>query len=75
MDKLKMHTPNIADENYKKLVELFPDAVTETVNENGEVIRAIDKDILMQEINARVKGGGDGNATNLLGQIRKKQLS
>ena len=75
MDKLKMHTPNIADENYKKLVELFPDAVTETVNENGEVIRAIDKDILMQEINARVIGGGDGNATNLLGQIRKKQLS
>ncbi|MDM8273169.1 hypothetical protein QUW30_06075 [Ligilactobacillus salivarius] len=74
MDKLKMHTPNIADENYKKLVELFPDAVTETVNENGEVIRAIDKDILMQEINARVIGG-DGNATNLLGQIRKKQLS
>ena len=57
MDKLKMHTPNIADENYKKLVELFPDAVTETVNENGEVIRAIDKDILMQEINARVIGG------------------
>ena len=57
MDKLKMHTPNIADENYKKLVELFPDAVTETVNENGEVIRAIDKDSLMQEINARVIGG------------------
>ena len=58
MDKLKMHTPNIADENYRKLVELFPDAVTEITDENGEVIRAIDKDILMQEINARVIGGG-----------------
>ncbi|MDD1402372.1 hypothetical protein [Ligilactobacillus salivarius] len=58
MDKLKMHTPNIADENYRKLVELFPDAVTEITDENGEAIRAIDKDILMQEINARVIGGG-----------------
>lgn len=53
-----MHTTNIADENYKKLVELFPDAVTETIDEDGKVIRAIDKDILMQEINVRVIGGG-----------------
>lgn len=73
MDKLKMHTTNIADENYKKLVELFPDAVTETIDEDGKVIRAIDKDILMQEINVRVIGGGD-NATNLLGLIKKMQL-
>ena len=70
---LKMHTTNIADENYKKLVELFPDAVTETIDEDGKVIRAIDKDILMQEINVRVIGGG-GNATNLLGLIKKMQL-
>lgn len=68
-----MHTTNIADENYKKLVELFPDAVTETIDEDGKVIRAIDKDILMQEINVRVIGGG-GNATNLLGLIKKMQL-
>lgn len=74
MDKLKMHTTNIADENYKKLVELFPDAVTETIDEDGKVIRAIDKDILMQEINVRVIGGGGGNATNLLGLIKKMQL-
>lgn len=57
MDKLKMHTPNIANENFKKLVALFPNAVTETINENGEVVRAIDKDILMQEINTMVVEG------------------
>ncbi len=56
-DKLTMHTPNLADENYKKLAALFPNAVTETVNENGEVVRAIDKDVLMQEINTRVVEG------------------
>ena len=50
MDKLKMHTPNKADENFRKLAAMFPNAVTETINENGEVVRAIDKDVLMQEI-------------------------
>ncbi len=54
MDKLKMHTPNKADENFRKLVEMFPNAVTETIDENGEVVRAIDKDVLMQEISCKV---------------------
>lgn len=57
MDKLKMHTPNKADENFKKLAELFPNAVTETIDENGEVVRAIDKDVLMQEISCTVVDG------------------
>lgn len=57
MDKLKMHTPNRADENFKKLATLFPNAVTETINENGEVVRAIDKDVLMQEISCTVVEG------------------
>lgn len=59
MDKLKMQTPNRADENFKKLAELFPNAVTETVDENGVVVRAIDKDVLMQEINTTVVDGKD----------------
>jgi adenine-specific DNA-methyltransferase len=58
MDKLKMHTPDLAEENYKKLAALFPDAVTETIDENGNVVRAIDKDVLMQEINAQVVDDG-----------------
>ena len=57
MDKLKMQTQNKADENFKKLSALFPNAVTETINENGELVRAIDKDILMQEINTTVVEG------------------
>lgn len=59
MDKLKMHTPNRADDNFKKLAALFPNAVTETINENGEVVRAIDKDVLMQEIACTVVDGKD----------------
>lgn len=58
MDKLRMHTPDLAEENYKKLAALFPDAVTETKDENGNTVRAIDKDVLMQEINAKVVDDG-----------------
>ena len=49
-DKLKMHTPNKADENFKKLVALFMNAIIETIDEFWGVIRVTDKDILMQEI-------------------------
>lgn len=60
MDKLKMHTPNKADENFAKLAALFPNAVTETIDkETGEVVRAIDKDVLMQEISTSVVEGKD----------------
>jgi len=53
-----MHTPNLADENFRKLAALFPNAVTETIDETtGEVVRAIDKDVLMQEISAKVVEG------------------
>lgn len=58
MDKLNMHTPNLADENYAKLAALFPNAVTESIDpETSEVVRAIDKDVLMQEINTHVVEG------------------
>lgn len=57
MNKLKMHTPNLSDEKFAALAEMFPNAVTETVDENGAVIRAIDKDVLMQEINTHVVEG------------------
>lgn len=59
MDKLRMQTANKADENFKKLAEMFPNAVTETINESGEVVRAIDKDVLMQEISCKVVDGNE----------------
>lgn len=59
MDKLKMQTVNKADENFKKLAAMFPNAVTETIDENGEAVRAIDKDVLMQEISCKVVDGNE----------------
>lgn len=57
MNKLSMQTPSLADSNFSVLAGLFPNAVTETIDENGEVVRAIDADVLAQEINTHVVGG------------------
>lgn len=54
-----MQTANKADENFKKLADMFPNAVTETIDENGGVVRAIDKDVLMQEISCKVVDGNE----------------
>lgn len=57
MDKLKMQTANLADEKFKKLLELFPNIATETIDSDGNLVRSIDKDILTQEINYNVVEG------------------
>ena len=64
MDKLDMKTANIADKNYEILSKLFPNAITETItgyNEDGKAIveRAVDADILRQEISCQVVEGKD----------------
>ena len=51
--KLNLSTNNIADENYKKLIDLFPNIVTETVKD-GKTIRSIDIEKLTQEINVDI---------------------
>jgi len=55
--KLSLRTPDLADKNYATLAALFPNVITETVDENGTVIRAIDAEVLAQEINTRVVSG------------------
>ena len=59
MDKLKMHSLNKVDENIRKIGELFPNCVTETKNEDGEVVAAIDFDMLRQELSSVVVEGNE----------------
>jgi len=56
-DNLKMHTVDLAAEKFTKIAELFPNAITETIDENGVVVRAVDPDILQHEINTHVLSG------------------
>ncbi|APB30623.1 site-specific DNA-methyltransferase [Vagococcus teuberi] len=57
MEKLDMQTKDLANENFEKLKALFPNAITETIDDEGNIVRAIDKDILMQEISTEVVEG------------------
>ncbi|MCL2178281.1 MAG: site-specific DNA-methyltransferase [Proteobacteria bacterium] len=57
MDKLPLRTPDLTERNFAALTALFPNAVTESIDENGIVVRAIDADILRQEINTHVVSG------------------
>ena len=57
MEKLKMQTTNIVDENIKKIGELFPNCLTETLDENGRPQMAIDFDQLRQELSKDIVEG------------------
>ena len=57
MDKLKMQTTNIVDENIKKIGELFPNCLTERLNEEGKPEMAIDFDQLRQELSKDIVEG------------------
>lgn len=57
MDKLKMHTADITDANIQKIGELFPNCLTERLDENGKPERAIDFDKLKQELSKEIVEG------------------
>lgn len=57
MADLKMHTPNLTDVNIAKLAELFPHCITESHDSKGNLIRAVDFDLLRQELSGIVVEG------------------
>ena len=57
MNKLNMQTTNIVDENIKRIGELFPNCLTERLDENGRPETAIDFDLLRQELSKSIVEG------------------
>jgi adenine-specific DNA-methyltransferase len=57
MEKLKMHSPNLTQENIVKIREIFPGCVTEAHDKNGQLKLAIDFDILRQELSESIVEG------------------
>ena len=49
MDKMKMETPDLTQENVEKLLALFPECATE-VKQHGKVTRGVNFDVLQQLI-------------------------
>ncbi len=59
MDKLKMHSINKVDDNIQRVGKLFPNCLTERINEKGEVEYAIDFDVLRQELSPVIVEGNE----------------
>ncbi|MCZ8086237.1 MAG: site-specific DNA-methyltransferase [Brevundimonas sp.] len=57
MDKLKMHSPNLTDENVAKIRDLFPGCVTEAADETGKLQLVVDFDQLRQELSDHIVEG------------------
>ena len=57
MEKLKLHTPDLTAQNIETLARLFPDCITEALDEQGRLSRAIDFDQLRQELSRSIVEG------------------
>ena len=58
MDKLKMHSPDLSQDNIAKIRDLFPGCVTEARDEETGVVRlAVDFDQLRQELSNHIVEG------------------
>jgi adenine-specific DNA-methyltransferase len=57
MEKLKLETPDLTQQNIDRIAELFPSAITETKDENGKLKRAINFSILKQLLSDEVVDG------------------
>lgn len=59
MKKMKLETPDLTAQNIEKIGALFPNCVTETVDENGKPKKAINFDLLRQMLSSDVVEGDE----------------
>lgn len=57
MDKLRTTSPDLTAANIKKIAELFPGVLTETLDIEGNPVNSIDFDLLRQELSDHVVDG------------------
>lgn len=57
MEQLKMHSPDISQDNISKIRALFPNCITEAQDDNGKPKLAIDFDQLKQELSDSIVDG------------------
>ena len=59
MEKMRMETLDMVSENIKKIESLFPNCITETVDENGKPTKAINFELLRQMLSKDVLEGDE----------------
>jgi len=57
MDKLKMHSPDVSQQNIARIRDLFPGCVTEAMGQDGKIQLAVDFDHLRQELSGVIVEG------------------
>lgn len=57
MEKMKLETANVAANNVERIGELFPNCITESKDEHGQLKRAINFDMLRQMLSEDVVDG------------------
>lgn len=57
MDQLKMHSPDMSQQNIEKIRALFPNCVTESRTPDGNLRLAVDFDLLKQELSDSIVEG------------------
>ena len=72
MDKMRMESADITDQNIKKIGALFPNCITEAKSENGKLTKAINFELLKQELSKEVIGGDE--ASNSHGSAKRLLL-
>jgi len=58
MEKMKLHSPDLSQDNVAKIRDLFPGCVTEAADEGGKLRLAVDFDQLRQELSDHIVEGG-----------------
>lgn len=59
MEKMKFETPNLTNKNIDKIAELFPNVITEAADENGNIKKAVNFDMLRQLLSGDIAEGDE----------------
>ena len=59
MEKMRMESVDMTEKNIEKIESLFPNCITETLDENGKLIKAINFDLLKQMLSKEIIDGDE----------------
>ena len=68
MDKMRMETLDLTATNVEKIGELFPNCITETIDENGKPKKAINFELLRQMLSVDVVEGDEAYEFSWVGK-------
>jgi adenine-specific DNA-methyltransferase len=68
MDKMKMESQNMTEQNVEKIAALFPNCITETKDEHGKPKKAVNFELLRQMLSDKVIDGDEAYELTWVGK-------